>query len=71
MKTRWDGLQPPSCVSLDSQPTLQLCLQGVADRRLKLANMLLDGTTRPLIKIIFGDGGLKVGASDLMPPAKC
>ena len=62
----WDScaglLQPSRCVSLFSLPTLLLCLQGVANRDIKLENTLLDGTTRPLIKICdFGYS--KVGTS--------
>ena len=69
----WDGcagsLQQPRCVSLYSLPTLLLCLQGVANRDIKLENTLLDGTTRPLIKICdFGYS--KVGTSECVPPAK-
>ena len=51
----WNGfaglLQQSECESLYSLPPLLLCLQGVANRDIKLENTLLDGTTRPLIKI--------------------
>ena len=56
-------LQQLKCVSVHGMPTLLLCMQGVVDRSIQLMTTLLNGTTRPLITLIFGYGGLKVPLS--------